>query len=413
VKGGRRTLLAALAALHVVACHIILGLGDERFRVDTSDGAAEGGSTCAFSLVPPPPPADTPSGDPSRTFFLAMEKTNVSGRSDAGTIAGYDLDGVCTCDPRDRSIRAGKPSCLGHPEPVVPGTCDADGGVDNAVADVFTFFEGLASVGPSFFDGTGLVCGDLNVLITITDYNGQANDSQIFVTLLPSFGIREPHDGGESDASIGCRNDGAAPFPPKFDGTDRWSVRKGDLNSAGVPPQLFRAYVKDFQLVLDGRGKTSEFPLILGSTTVNVGTAVVTGRLVPLDERGAELPVVNGAIQSNDGTAASFRLRDAILSGRTSVDDVLGRVGRVRVAKGVDPYFCSGRNKPIYDLFKDTICRAVDTVAEPTRDFTDAPCDAVSIVLLFEAGPVQLGTEYDPPPSPGCAANFEDKCPPR
>ena len=201
----------ALSAL-VMSCQLLLGIRDADF--DVADGGSSGddggieasneaGTSCSTPL-PPRPPVGTGAGD-GGTYILAM-KTIVLG---GGPNAGFDLDRTCTCTAEDPA--QARASCV-HPKP--KGGCDLDGGVDNALLTITSGFA-KASV-DNFNDNINetLDCGRQTVLLVLQDYNGGPDDDDVVVFADPSFGIREPHAGGDSNRCLPT-------YPARWDGTDR------------------------------------------------------------------------------------------------------------------------------------------------------------------------------------------------
>src|SRR6185436_16187180 len=89
-------------------------------------------SGCGLGLQPPPPPSVAVANAGDARLVFATTSEDFTGRNDAGEVVGYDLDGVCSCDARDKSKHAGQESCVRPDSGVEP--CDADGGIDNAAA---------------------------------------------------------------------------------------------------------------------------------------------------------------------------------------------------------------------------------------------------------------------------------------
>lgn len=250
----------------------------------------------------------------------------------------------------------------------------------------------------------------------LRNYNGQANDPDVVVGAIQSTGIHTPHDGGAEVDGSACLVDEAAidagaAYPAKFDGTDIWAPAKG------VPTELATGWVKDFRLILDGRPNATVggkvLPLIFGSRVVTVGTPIMVARLVPLDEAGKVLPVDGtGKIQSADGRARSFRLEDGILTGRASASDVLAAAASIRISGAPVPSNDLCARPDLYCFVKNVVCNAVDSMKLPVLDFKGEPCDALSLVLQFEAVSALLGEPHDPEGNPdaGCAPTWRDQC---
>ena len=418
----RRSLVAVAAlALPAVACQLLVGIDDHDFR--TPDGAipVEAGAdaiplTCTFGAGPPPQPTILDDVDQPPIVF-AVRHATLGGRNADGGVVGFDVDGVCTCDARDHSAREGGVSCTPPASPLQPGGCDEDGGIDNAIAYAFDFF----SLVPDFATAGRAIdvqinCGRQTMLYTLSGYNGQANDPSVTLVGFEAVGIHEPQDGGIADGSA-CGVDEAAfeagaTYPAKFDGTDVWS--KSTDTQAGV----LTGWVRDFQLVLDGRPRVGlsspVLPFLFGPRVVTIGTPIMVARLVPLDENGKPLAIDGaGKIQSLDGKARSFRLEDGLVGGRASASDVLVATGAIRVA-GAQPGqadLCAHLDQ--YCVVKGIVCSAVDTMKLPNLDFRGVPCDAVTMALQFDAVPASLSPIARPPEpgsDSGCAKNFTDSC---
>jgi hypothetical protein len=424
----RRSLLALAAlALPALACQLLVGIDDHDFKTPAPDAASETGVDgappvdpfCAFGARRPDrPEAGSDLVEPDLVF--AMHHATLSGRDADGGAVGFDIDGVCTCDERDHSSGAGRVSCAPPAKPLRAGGCDEDGGVDDAIAYAFDQFQAFSQV-PGFTGATqgiekAIACGRQTLIYVLKNYNGQANDPDVAVTAFESVGIHEPHDGGVEPDGSACNADpqsidaGLEPFPARFDGTDVWSKLEGS------PPALILGWVRDFHLVLDGQSNsgTSVLPLIFGERVVSIGTPVLVARLVPLDANGQPLAIdAAGRIQSPDGKARSFRLENGVVSGRAAASDVLSASGTIRVS-GADPGKSELCAQPFaYCLLRNVVCSAVDTMKLPTQDFQDRACDALSIVLQFDAVAAFIAAKNqpaDPLSDGGCAKTFADTC---
>lgn len=415
--------LVALAA-NVVACHLILGIGDEEFRAAAADAAPDSDldatpaapGRCPVGRLPPSPPATASGGAELGTLVLALSRAELAKTTDAGDPVGYDLDGKCTCDPRDNSINADTPTCI--PPADAGPQCDEDGGVDNAFAQAFgAFSSGVAQqlgIDPS--DPTDLKCGTQTILLILVGYNGEANDPEVAVGVTPSYGIRDAPDGGVDEAGAedaGCKLAEGGTYPARFDGEDRWSHLPSAIDERGLPTKLVSGYVRDFQLSLDFRRDVASseirLPLAFGANVVNVATPILTGRLVPLDDDGTDLPLLDdGGVSKR---ANRFRLTNGTVAGRTSTRDLLTSIGNLRSSKSSGKLFCTN---DFYDLARNLVCSAADVPATPALDFKSASCDGLTIGLAFEATPARLGSTYQPTPTvDGGCADDKFECPAR
>lgn len=433
VRRARAGIVAVALALPVAACQLLVGIGDDNFTyvadapaAETSNDAGDAGSPdlCAHATTLSAP--DTTDGPDGPMFVFALNGGSATGRNDAGAIAGFDLDGVCTCDPRDLSERRGQPSCVPPVGAIRTGGCDDDAGIDNAAAGIFDQLLAFSDSGVliSDLDQTlydAVTCGKQTVLVALQKYNGLANDPSVFVSVMPSDGIRDAHAAGDPASAL-CMFNGTPfpgqPYPAKRDGTDRWSVLPGYVNAAGFPARTpAQGWVKDFHLTFDLRAESAAqgsqlVSFIFGTKFVAVASSVFQARLVPLDENGKELAIdAQGKIVAPGGKATSFALADGTLTGRASASDVLSAVGSFRVgavhADGGD--LCASA---LYPLLKETVCSAADVMDLPTRDFAGDPCNALSLVLQFDAAPAAFGKVHEPErDGGGCGVDWRDSCP--
>jgi hypothetical protein len=115
------------------------------------------------------------------------------------------------------------------------------------------------------------------------------------------------------------------------------------------------------------------------------------------------------------GDPSSYRLRDVVAAGRAKTEDLLSSVGSLQVnvagsLPGPTNFVCG---LPIYGPAKDAICSLPDLVVPAERDFSGDTCNAISVVLQFQAGPAELG-EPDvasaAPTDTACGPNFRDTC---
>jgi hypothetical protein len=380
--------LAVLVA-NVLACQLILGIGDDPYRF-APPPATPG---CPHGARPRRLPDASDEG-PKATYIFAMRRFDLSGRTATGEPAGYDLDGVCTCDPRDTSPRRGATSCVPPASSARDGGCDYDAGIDNAMAEAF---QNLDLLGGGQNDlREQIACGRENLLLFLDNYNGEADDPDVLVSLLPSFGIHEGDAAPDARACVYEDTPAGQPvdsIPPRWDGNDRWSTRQSEVRS-DRPSLLLPGWVSGFHLVMDARAGEGEedertVPLVFGHGTVSLGGPILTATLVKT-------------------SAGSFQVEDGIFTGRTPVDDVLRALGAFRVATSISAsgYLCGA---PLFGAVQAFACSAADAVSPASRDFSGDPCNAVSLVLQFSAEPAKLGGVFEPdsgappcPQSPSC-----------
>jgi hypothetical protein len=366
-----------LAAL-LSACQIIFGLGHELEVAPPTDAGVP--EHCAFGAAPPPRPA-AQDGPSLPTLFFSMTSQNGTG---TGALVGVDIDGVCTCDSRDRSVHGGLASCKA---PSGNG-CDDDGGVDDALA---LLRETLAPLGTFLVGDVGRQseCGRLSLIVAVAGYNGLANDPDVQVSIFPSSGIWDPHSNGEVDASADCPLDGGAgpgPFPARHDGTDAWSAGASDIADHDAKSYLqTRGYVTDQHLVVDARFSDDVVQSVFSSSLVTILSPSLTARIVPLD-----------------GGGPPFALADAALTGRVATEQVLTAIGNSVLGPGLG-LAC---NDSRYLSVQRKACEIQDLVLPPASDFKGAGCNALSFVLQFQAEPAQIGSVRE------VALQVDGSCPP-
>ena len=373
-------ILASGAAL-VLGCARILGFGDvpspdagqdaneEEAAPDASGDVAADGGGCALFHVPPPPASEDPSDAGDQSFVVAVHTIDFGVETDGGPppLLGLDLDGIDTC-------------CQGGPESckaAVAGSthCDDPGGRDNQEGRLLATFAQLA---PGSFDQDTInqrfASGKESLLLQVSHYNGQANDTQVSVAMFASHGLVPGPDGGATTA--------------QWNGTDTWTVDPrfvvGGGDAGPVVPTHFdiHAYVVGGVLVAK-----MELPLPFPANGVDIDLTAAIGmaRIEP--------------------ALGSFRLAEGMLAGRWTASSVLTWLQTFRSAFG---YICKGT--ALYSNVKQTICGSLDVVGDPTQDRTGATCDAMSLALAFTADPAQLGSSATGATPSTCPDAGPDDC---
>lgn len=403
------------------ACNLILGIGEDRFRFEPG---AEGGvpKNCPEGVVPPPKPTSEDTGGSLR-FVFAMSRIDLSGKDRSGRSVGFDLDGTCTCSPTDKSEHRGEPSCL-PPDDASASTagCDEDGGIDNGFVS-----SQLASIASSL--GVSLdqptqhaACGRKTVLVLLDRYNGEANDPEVSVSLIVSFGIKDKPAIERADAGACYPGSSGPPWPgpphpAKMDGTDQWTYRSVDYNGK-VPTKQISGWVSGYRLVFDRRASSDEvtdsLQFLVSDRILSIGSPVLSAALVPLDAAGRELRIDGDRIVGADGAPVvptTFALRDGTVSGRVRAADLLATLGSFDIGGGgaVKSFLC---NDPV--LFAGAtaaVCGATETMAVPDFDFKGQRCNAMSIAVAFDAVPAVLARVDNPRQSDPCGESFAPECP--
>jgi hypothetical protein len=402
MKLRRPVLIASAIAIAAgTACEVFIGDGvsqlpDADAGGDSSDaGAADAtgtntldGTIFCSSSQPPSVPPDY-DGGAEYSYVMALRTLDLN-----PPITGFDLDDTCTCCKGCPTTIPTGPSCIPPDATIMPTQCDNNGGVDSKINDLVK--QVTAGLPAHFLQASSNIatCGQRTVLIGLTHYNGQANDDAVGVVATSSYGLRDSHgDAGEIDASaLSCTNNLGVPvYPPKWDGTDYWSVASATTDGDGIPiSKPIPGFVKNWQLVADGRagsalGGISMTFSIFGPTPVELGSPIVMGTLVPLDENGRPLPRDSFYADARTHVPAMFAISNGVAAGRAARNDLLQSLA-FSTSDGVTPNCTDKTNFP---EAKVILCTSADTAFYAELDNMHAPCDSLSAVIGFSAGPAR------------------------
>jgi hypothetical protein len=238
--------------------------------------------------------------------------------------------------------------------------CDEEGGVDHSANELAETLAALAGT-PTEVDR--ITRGEYSMLVRIRDYNGTADDPNVFVEVFSSPGLDGVQDGGPAS-------------PPTFDGTDVWTVDPSSLFLPKAPPHIAvvfdeHAYVAQGTLVAM---PSDPLTLKAGGISVLVRAVVITGKLRR-----------EGAI---------FVIDEGVLVGRIRTTDFLTGLEAAR-----DPITKGGvcGDAGLYPQLLPRICEAADIMSDRGRDNTGSACDAMSIAARFTTRPAILGPVYARP----------------
>jgi hypothetical protein len=366
MRKARLSLLLVPSTL--LACASIYGLTDVPTQVDagSTDGsqeappgdASDGGPgdsspSCPSTGWPGPPTGVSSDGGDVPPFVLAAQGIDL----DPHHAIGLDLDGVCTCP--------GPESCVLPSKALADASCDNPAGVDPVLNRVLQQFGQLYCVPLA----QSVAMGYSNILFRISGYNGLPDDDQVGVELFVSIGTPPIDDAG-------------TPTPPRLDGTDVWLPWEPTVsNSLSLYVDL-SAYVSGSVLVArpeDVQGNTlilwrlaaaecdSGLPPLLG-----VNPLLLAGRGI----------VVTGKLVAAPG--GGFSLQNALAGARTATDGTMGFLQALNLF-GLCP------SDLRYQGAASLVCPSRDIASSPTLDNKNAPCDAVSFAIGFEATPAILG----------------------
>jgi len=338
-------LLLASACAVAIACQSIVGLKEPLETVDP----------CVHLTVPEPPAVDD---DPAVNLpgqWFAVRNISLTNDIDAGA-AGYDLDGVCSCQDGGAGFRGAIESCQTYGEE----QCDLSGGVDNSLRKLIQKQAQLAvprvdlnSLGADDRASKGLN----TIMVYIGQWNGKPNDKEVYVgTLVSQSLIAVDNCDGPIPMQLA---DGGSPEIPmggaRWNGCDRWTVAQSQVISDQTPiPAITTAgYVRD------------------GVVTVNGGTSATLAILgIPVSVRSAK---------------TSFRVTeqgiDGTLAGRLDPISIMKGLGSISLTTGSPP-ICE---TALFGQIVDTVCGALDIAQAPATDFAARRCDGLSAGVSFRA----------------------------
>lgn len=386
VVGSFAVAVAALLIAPACGSGFLDGLsGGTRDSGATPDVVVDAGvdaRACTLRRVPGPPPPETETAA-KITVTMAIDALRIdSATSLTGILpptAGVDLDDACTC-PEDET-------CVPPPDAGIK-KCDGEGGADNALGAMFGTLGALQpeAFGPDFAT-KAIREGSYGALMTIADWNGEANDAKVIVSFFLSQGAQETIDGGDLP-------DGGL----RMDGTDVWSVDPASIAGG------------DSKLGVDcNSDRTNCLPLYFTQSGYVVDNTVVARVDVPIvlsastGRIGIEMNDV-AVIAKIEKSGNYYRAKGEFV-GRWPVEKVLRTLGEVPI-----------NGKPLCEdafyigVAKSNVCPGVDIASESANDKKGAPCNAVSTTLRFEGGSAKLGSVYRPGlPTPACQS-FNPTC---
>jgi len=355
-----------LEELHEQAAVTEAGITDASQPDAPDTYVPETGAGCTDPGYPPAPTKDSPdAGD--FTVIVALNTIDFGLSTDGGPphAAGLNLDRACTVSTGTESCVSG---ALGtnFTNYVVDKT---DSGIDNAGGSLIQY---ISKMGPAFtpenINGR-LQQGQYGVVLQITGYNGQADDTQVAVSFFPSFGLNV--DAGITNTP-----------------SDLWRVDPADLGAAETSQWIdTTAYVVGGKVV----AHFAQAPLKL---TVDENNPLLTLRF---DDAVMTADLV---LDGNN----TFRLTNGIVSGRVKTDQFLGSVDQLFYnPDGPNTFICVN---PIFRGFiQTTVCGARDIMSNSLQDNMKLPCDAFSAGAAFDTYAVDKWHQANAP------APLEAGCP--
>lgn len=347
--------LVAGVLVTIAACTVMndLRLPPPKVTEDASvaDASVEASDPCSAARIPAPPSPPVDGEDPANEIVVAMRRMLLR----ETPAIGYDLDGVCTCSPDPES-------CAVRDETV---HCDLDGGRDNAFATLSKRFMTFTGFDVISYANARLEKGVSGYIVRVQGYSGEADDSDVTVSVYLSAGDLTDLDDG-----------GVAVRPPSFTEGEEWSVDPDFLvgdPAARISRYTAKGYVSGNVLV----ASFAELPLpLVESVNTMLRSGIITGQI---SRSGTGKPTIAGGV----------------LVGRIGTDTMLAGLAQVFDPTSKKP-FCE--NPSFGPYAKGVICPAADVTVDSARDRTNAPCDAISAGILFEAIGASIGPLVRRPP---------------
>lgn len=328
------------------------GARDAALGAEASSDASGPLDPCEHVSPPPrPPPWEAPGAARTRLTFALSHLALVASNRDA---LGFDLDGICTCDTRPGTARAGASSCSPRKPEQTP--CDGPGGRDNGAA---ALVSRLISNKPDASLDVGFDIsareGVESVLIEVDELDATDSDPEVLVAIFDTPGLEPPAtcDAGVPRADAGLNTAGKP--RPAWDGCDAWKVGQSSLIGDNARTFTREAWVSKGTLV----ARFGTLPIRIGTAEVVLFDAIVQAELRPAQ---TNLPP---------------RLTKGIISGRVLGGDLVKAFGEQKV--GERPLCQDGVT---YTLFRAAVCDSLDLSS--SRD-PNAQCDSMSFSVEFDA----------------------------
>lgn len=356
--------LAVLLAcgLGSAACAAVLGF--ERLSEDGSvtppseagvdaaavDAFVETGPLCADLGIPDRPKIVDAGSDGPAEVHMAVKVF------DLGIAEGFNLDHVC-------SPTVGTSSCttkIDEQTFIKYGQDKNDRGLDNAGLGLVGYLGQLAGGFSAKAINERLSDGEFGAVVRLSNWNGTAEDDDVFVEIFPAIGVDETTDAGV-----------ATGLKPQLDRGDRW---KRD---------------RRFQNVVDASRIKSANAWVTGNRLVASFQSVTLPISIPDDPKPLDILINEGFMSGllvPDGT--SWRLDKAVVGGRWSTASILAQVREIYVKDTAglkNVYLCDPNLLfDIYKAVKKEVCDGRDLRASSRDDNQGLPCDAFSVGIRLD-----------------------------
>lgn len=339
------------------------------------DAAADAGCRLAH---PPSAPAIADNGVDLGPLVFAARAFTLTPPADAGLL-GYDLDNACTCQGGDLNDAAAP--CVS-----ARAACDDSEGRD-IVATRLVKAVGIAD--PITATNAAIASGLGTTLFVVEGYNGALDDPSVVFTAYLSSGIWPTTPDGTAfsdDGGVLADGGGAVPIPPKWDGTDRWTLNP--ISAPGGAPTLrISGWVTGGVLVAPTQRVPGYLVPVGFGAGIDITEAVVTARIVK-----------NGDL---------YELVNAQFAGRLLASQLLGAARTVSKAGDGGGTICTVEENQLYPILKAGLCASLDIMQFASADGTGRTCNALSSAIGFSAAQARIGLTRSE--RPGCVLQ-EDSC---
>jgi hypothetical protein len=343
------------ALLTLLGIVVLAGVGCS--LVTSYDGFGSTGGAAAATCGPRiPPKPTTPTTTDEATFQRAAMKSIYFAPVGNQTL-GYDLDENCT-----------KPAC----SPLQPPAGEVKLGVDNVIGRfIGAFIDPKMDVA---FTDVALKAGRFGLVVEMSKWNQQKNDSAVTVSLYNVIGVNVD---GTKQASE--------------NGTDAYVVDAEEIKTgalAGSTNQDPAAYVTQGMLV----ARFPRFPLrLVAKTQATAAEGILTVVFLEASFVAKVSAGING-----------LQLSDAQMVGRIEASEMLRDIARIGYCPAGIADAGAGQQ---YAANKAALCSILDLTTTKATDGTNKKCSAASVAFGMDF------TATSGPLSGGPAMPQLDECP--
>jgi uncharacterized membrane protein YgcG len=299
---------------------------------------------------------------------------------------GFDLDEVCTTAANANEGSAYKCRLPAY----AIGVPDGKGGIDNALGALIQGVRNQIGNFSSDNYSKSIQEGKSNVLLRMTDWNGEPNDDRVTVSTM----VAAPFDSF------------TAGLEPEWKGLDAWPIASDAVINGNVDNPKFKdvnAYVTNYQVVAT-----------LAEANLRLDVGLTTTQFVKLDMKLTAAFVVCDIVPAEDAGTWGWSFSKCTLGGRWTADDLVKQLGQFPNPLDNNRPLCAGNDA--YRTFKQGICAQVDiyhTLGSPTLT-----CDALTMGVTYTMKPALLGNVFNlrpiadrcctPPPNGTCIPGSPD-----